>query len=274
MPTTLSENELSRDIWRIFKINSEFVDGFETLSAIGPAVSVFGSARTPPDAEEYLQAVECGRQLVPAGFTVITGGGPGIMEAANKGAVEAGGKSVGLNITLPMEQEPNTFLTHSLTFRYFFVRKIMFVKYAHAFIVFPGGFGTLDEFFEAMTLIQTGKVHPFPVICIGRDFFSGLVGWMRDTMLARYKAISPDDLFRFFVTDDVREAVELVVKCEKDQCWLGPRPTGAAGAADEETGEGTVTGVDPYTGQAPGSAGKNAAPGEAKDLPHYPPHED
>lgn len=193
------------------------------------------------------------------------------MEAANKGAFEAGGKSIGLNISLPMEQTPNTFQTHSLTFRYFFVRKIMFVKYAHAFIVFPGGFGTLDEFFEAMTLIQTNKVYPFPVICVGRDFFTGLVDWMRHTVLDRYKAISFKDLFRFYVTDDVHEAVDLVLKCEKDQCWLGPRPTELPASVTQETGEGTVTGVDPFTGQTPG---KKVPAADTQSLPHYPPYED
>ena len=270
--SSASDATISRDIWRIFKINSEFVDGFEMLNPLGPAVSVFGSARTHPDAPEYAQAVECGRLLVQAGFAVITGGGPGIMEAANKGALEADGKSIGLNITLPMEQLPNSFQTHSLTFRYFFVRKIMFVKYAHAFIVFPGGFGTLDEFFEAMTLIQTNKVHPFPVVCIGREFFSGLVQWMRQTMLEKFRAISPEDLFRFFVTDDVHEAVDLIVKCDQDRCWFGPRPATVPGAAGEETGEGTLTGVDPFTGQAPGK--KSPTIIGPHHLPHYPPFED
>ena len=265
------ELALSRDTWRIFRIISEFVDGFEMMNKIGPAVTVFGSARTKPDSPEYLQAVECGRMLVQNGFTVITGGGPGIMEAANRGAFQAGGKSIGLNITLPMEQEPNTFQTHTLTFKYFFVRKVMFVKYAHAFIIFPGGFGTLDEFFEAMTLIQTNKIEPFPVICIGKDFFGGMVDWLKNTLLERYRTISPEDLFRFLVTDDLQEGIDLITKCEKDQCWIGPRPPTLSEAAAQETGEGTITGVDPHTGQAPG---RKAASDETYRLPHYPPYED
>lgn len=204
------DSQLTRESWRMFRILSEFVDGFEAMAEIGPAVTVFGSARTPADAEPYQQAVACGRRLVEADFGVITGGGPGIMEAANRGAFEAKGKSIGLNIMLPMEQVPNPYQTHELNFRYFFVRKVMFVKYACGFVIFPGGFGTMDEFFESVTLMQTLKIEPFPVICIGHDFFDGLVDWIKGTMLKRYAAISPKDLELFRVTDDVDEAVHII----------------------------------------------------------------
>ena len=170
---------LSKETWRLFRILAEFVDGFEAMHDITRGVTVFGSSRTPCDDPFYHQAVECGRRLVENDFAVITGGGPGIMEAANKGAYEASGTSVGLNISLPTEQQPNRYQTHELTFRYFFVRKVMFVKYACGFIIFPGGFGTMDEFFESMTLMQTLKIQPFPVICIGTKFWGGLVDWMR-----------------------------------------------------------------------------------------------
>lgn len=202
------EAALSRETWRLFRILSEFVDGFEVMSEVGPAVTVFGSARTQEGDAAYQQAVDCGRLIVQNELAVITGGGPGIMEAANRGAFEAGGKSVGLNIDLPMEQDPNRYQTHALDFRYFFIRKVMFVKYACGFICFPGGFGTMDEFFEAITLIQTLKIEPFPVVLIGHDFWDGMVAWMRNTMLKKYETISPEDLELFRVTDSVEEAVE------------------------------------------------------------------
>jgi uncharacterized protein (TIGR00730 family) len=236
---------LSRETWRLFRIISEFVDGFETLEGIAPAVTVFGSARTKRDNLYFQKAVECGRLLALNHFTTITGGGPGIMEAANQGAFEAKGKSVGLNITLPMEQKPNRFQTHELTFRYFFVRKVMFVKYSTAFICFPGGFGTLDEFFEAMTLIQTLKIEPFPVVCIGHEFWDGLVEWMGDTVLGKFAAINAEDLNLFHVTDDVEEAVEIVAKCYSQDCWLGPRTPRMSREASEVTAEGTRSGVAP-----------------------------
>jgi uncharacterized protein (TIGR00730 family) len=210
------------------------------------AVSVFGSARTPKDSVHYQRAVECGRRLAESGFAVITGGGPGIMEAANKGAYEAGGHSIGLNITLPMEQKPNPYQTHTLTFRYFFVRKVMFVKYARGFIIFPGGFGTMDEFFESMTLIQTLKVDPFPVVLVGRSFWSGLVDWIRQTMLEEHHAISPDDLNLFHVTDDVAEAVSMINKCYEDRCWIRPVPPTVPDSATRTTAEGTRVGVAPH----------------------------
>ena len=243
--TADNDLSLSRETWRLFRIISEFVDGFEAMGQIGPAVTVFGSARTAPDRPIYEQAVQCGRRLVETDFAVITGGGPGIMEAANKGAFEAGGVSVGLNISLPLEQRPNPFQTHSLTFRYFFVRKVNFVKYASGFIIFPGGFGTMDEFFESMTLIQTLKVEPFPVICIGRKFWSGLLDWMRNVMLESYQNISPQDMDMFRLTDDVEEAVQIVRTCYDEKSAIGPGGPTIPAAAAEPTAEGTRVGIDP-----------------------------
>lgn len=239
----LAIDDLTKETWRIFRIMSEFVEGIEQLHDIGPAVSVFGSARTKPDHPHYEHAVDCGRSLHEARFAVITGGGPGIMEAANKGAYEAGGVSVGLNIALPMEQAPNPYQTHELMFRYFFARKVMFVKYAKAFIIFPGGFGTMDEYFESMTLIQTLKINPFPVVLVGHRYWDGLVSWMREVMLGEYENISPEDMERFRVTDSVEEAVEIVSHCYENQCWLGPQPEHVEGKAGRMTGEGTVEGV-------------------------------
>ncbi len=211
----MSSNEFAyhtaaEEAWRVFRIMAEFVEGVDVLSRIGPAVSVFGSARTAPDAPEYEQAVAAGRGLVGKGFAVITGGGPGIMEAANKGASELDGTSVGLNISLPMEQGANRYQNVSVDFRYFFVRKLMFVKYAVGFIVFPGGFGTMDEFFKTATLIQTGKSERFPVALISTRFWGPLFDWMRDTMLNEYHNISPEDLDLFKITDDVDEAVDFM----------------------------------------------------------------
>jgi uncharacterized protein (TIGR00730 family) len=200
---------LDSDPWRLFRIMGEFVEGFDTLAGLPPAVSIFGSARTRPDDPIHAAAEEVAAELVRAGFAVITGGGPGAMEAANKGATEAGGISVGLNIELPFEQAINPYVTVPLTFRYFFARKMMFVKYAEAFVVFPGGFGTLDELFEALTLIQTGKLRHFPVVLFGSSFWSGLVKWLRDPILAEGK-ISPEDLDLFTVTDSIDETVERI----------------------------------------------------------------
>ncbi|QQE10561.1 TIGR00730 family Rossman fold protein [Planctomycetota bacterium] len=210
---------LNRETWRLFRIISEFVDGFEVMSEVGPAVSVFGSARTKPDDPVYQQAVECGRKIVEKDFAVITGGGPGVMEAGNKGAFEAGGKSIGLNINLPMEQDPNPFQNYELSFRYFFVRKVMFVKYACGFIIFPGGFGTMDEFFEAITLIQTLKIEPFPVVLVGTDFWGGLLDWIKDTMRDKYKTISPEDIDLFHITDDVDDAVDYITRRFNQDQW-------------------------------------------------------
>jgi len=200
------------DSWRLFRIISEFVDGFDTLSGIkGPAVSFFGSARTPPDDHYYELAVQIAAELVNQDYAVITGGGPGIMEAANKGAAEAGGNSVGLNINLPFEQEPNIFTNLPLSFKYFFVRKVMFIKYALAFICMPGGFGTLDEAFEALTLIQTKRIKPFPVILVGTEYWSGLLDWMKEKMLSSDK-IDNSDMMIFTIMDDPLEIVSYIKK--------------------------------------------------------------
>lgn len=199
------------DPWRVMRIQSEFVEGFGALAELGPAVSVFGSARTPRDSHEYDAGVRIGRALVDAGFAVITGGGPGAMEAANKGANEAGGTSVGLGIELPFEQGMNDYVNLGVDFRYFFVRKTCFVKYARGFVVLPGGLGTLDELFEALTLVQTRKVTRFPIVLFGTAYWSGLVDWLRDTVIAEGKA-SMHDLELFHLSDDVDEAIALVTK--------------------------------------------------------------
>jgi hypothetical protein len=198
------------DPWRVFRIMGEFVEGFDTLAKIGPAVAVFGSARVPPDNPQYLAAEETARLLVDAGFAVITGGGPGLMEAANKGAREAGGISIGCNIELPFEQGTNAWVDIAINFRYFFVRKMMFVKYAEAFIIFPGGFGTMDELFEALTLIQTSKIRNFPVILFGTEYWSGLLEWIRQVMMEEGK-VSSDDVELLFVTDSPEEAVRVIL---------------------------------------------------------------
>jgi len=197
------------DPWRVLRIQAEFVEGFGALAELGPAVSVFGSARTPVDSPEYALGERLGRALAEAGFAVITGGGPGAMEAANKGATLAGGASVGLGIELPFEQSINSWVDIGIDFRYFFARKTMFVKYAQAFVVLPGGFGTLDELFEALTLVQTRKVTRFPVVLVGSAYWSGLLDWLRSTLLAEGK-IGPGDLELLALTDDVDEAVRLV----------------------------------------------------------------
>lgn len=177
-----------KDTWRIFRIIAEFVEGFETLAPLPRAVTIFGSARSQPGSQDYQEAEEMGKALARAGYAVITGGGPGDMEAANKGALEAGGESVGLAIEVPFEGKPNAYLTQSVSFRYFFVRKVMFVKYSRAFVIMPGGFGTLDELFESVTLIQTRKVKPFPVILAGStDYWDGLLSWIRGTLVSRDK---------------------------------------------------------------------------------------
>lgn len=245
----MANNEYSENLihepWRVFRIMSEFVDGFDTLANIEPAISVFGSARATPTDKHYQLAIECGRKLVEKKFAVITGGGPGVMEAANKGALEAGGTSIGLNIALPMEQEPNAYQNIELNFRYFFCRKVMFVKYAKGFIIFPGGVGTMDEFFESLTLIQTLKVIPFPVVLIGKDFWSGLIDWICHTMDETYHTISHDDMDLFTLTDDIDEAVDIVY-----ETFIGIRQAGEKlprfkGDEAEPTGEGTRAGISP-----------------------------
>ena len=195
--------------WRLFKIIGEFVEGVEALHEIGPAVSIFGSARTRPDDPYYKLAEETAGRFVQAGFGVITGGGGGIMEAANKGAREAGGTSVGMNIVLPFEQAPNPFSNVNIEFKYFFIRKVMFVKYAMAYIIMPGGMGTLDELFEAVTLIQTRRIRPFPLILMGKEYWGGLVDWIRSTLKAR-GMISPDDMDILQVIDDPAQVVKSV----------------------------------------------------------------
>ena len=200
---------LDSDPWRTLRIQSEFVDGFDALASVGPAVSVFGSARTDPHHRYYKAARRLGEMLARRGYAVITGGGPGIMEAANRGCQEGGGLSVGCNIELPMEQGLNPYVDLGVEFRYFFVRKVMFVKYADAFVIFPGGFGTMDELFEALTLIQTKKVQDFPVVLYGRDYWAGLIDWVRDTLVTE-AAIAPEDADLLRLTDDPDEACEIV----------------------------------------------------------------
>ena len=205
------EDWLHADPWRVMRIQAEFVEGFGTLAELGKAVSVFGSARTPKDHPMYAEAVRLGEALTAAGYATITGGGPGIMEAANKGACEAGGVSVGLGIELPFEDKLNKYVTLGINFRYFFVRKVMFLKYAQGFVVMPGGLGTLDELFEALTLVQTQKITSFPIILFGSAYWGGMIGWLRDQMLAD-GYISPADVDLFHVVDDVDEAVGIIVE--------------------------------------------------------------
>lgn len=202
----------TNDSWAIFKIMSEFVEGYEKLSKIKPCVCVFGSARTLPDNPNYKLAEEIAYKLSTNGYGVITGGGPGIMEAANKGASRAGGTSVGLNIELPFEQESNPYIDKDkdIMFDYFFVRKVMFVKYSQGFIVLPGGFGTLDEFFEALTLIQTEKIGHFPVILVGKAFWAGLMDWITQVLRDEYKTISPEDMDIFHLVDNTQEAIDII----------------------------------------------------------------
>jgi uncharacterized protein (TIGR00730 family) len=206
-----------KDLWRVFRIMGEFVEGFERLSEVGPCVSIFGSARTTPEHPEYELGCAVGRELVNRGFGVITGGGPGIMEAGNRGASEAGGLSVGLNIEIPNEQFSNPYIDRekSMDFDFFFVRKVMFVKYAMGFVVLPGGFGTMDELFEALTLIQTEKSTRFPVVLMGTEYWAGLVEWLRNTMLPAGK-ISEADPDLFHLTDDPSEAVDIIERFYKE----------------------------------------------------------
>ncbi|MHC4106339.1 MAG: LOG family protein [Planctomycetota bacterium] len=210
-----------QDLWRIFRVMAEFTEGFEELASVGPAVSIFGSARTQPDDPYYKLAEQTASEIVNSGFAVITGGGGGIMEAANRGATKAGGQSIGLNIELPMEQIPNDFQNLSLHFRYFFVRKVMFLKYAHGFIVFPGGYGTMDEFFESLVLIQTLKQASFPVILMGSDYWEGLIDWIKEKMLQEHGYIDPDDMDVFTVVDDPQAAAKIIVDFKDAQ-----RPAG------------------------------------------------
>ena len=244
-----------KDSWRIFRIMAEFVEGFEVMAPVGRGVSIFGSARARPDDPMYQAAEETARRLARAGFAVITGGGPGIMEAANKGAFEAGGTSVGLNITLPQEQEANKYQTISVDFHYFYARKVMFTKYAAAFICFPGGYGTLDEMFETLTLIQTLKVDAFPIVLYGSDYWSGLRDWMRSKLTLSF--IDPEDLDIFRIVDSPRDAVKLVKQGVKRPWWkpLDAELSANGKAKDKkpveaspqaaDTGEGTRYGKRP-----------------------------
>jgi uncharacterized protein (TIGR00730 family) len=247
------------DSWRIFRIMSEFVEGFEVLAPVQKAVSIFGSARTKPSDPMFQAAEKTARLLAKAGFAVITGGGPGIMEAGNKGAFEAGGISIGCNISLPHEQESNKYQTLSLDFHYFYARKVMFVKYASAFICFPGGYGTLDEFFETLTLIQTLKIEAFPILLYGSDYWSGLVEWIRRTLMPDHFIDGEDaDIFR--LVNSPEEAVRLVKQGVKKHWWrpldeesdkvIGTSAQAAggplAGAKSIMTGEGTRYGRRPH----------------------------
>lgn len=211
------------ETWRVFRIQSELVEGFETLYELGPAVTIFGSARLREDSYYYQQAIKVGKMLSDAGFSVITGGGSGIMEAANKGAKMGKSKSVGLNIQLPHEQVPNEYQDITITFRYFFVRKLMFIKYAIAFVIFPGGFGTMDELFEALTLVQTGKIESFPVILFGKEYWQGLIDWMKNT-LVKNGTIERSDFALFQIVDSPDEICELLK--EHYRVFGGPVPIG------------------------------------------------
>ncbi len=254
-----------QDGWRIFRIMAEFVEGFEMMARVPAAVTVFGSARTRPEDFYYGKAVEMGAALAKRGFGVITGGGPGIMEAANKGAREAGGVSVGLNISLPMEQKSNPYQTISLNHHYFFVRKVMFIKYSHAFICFPGGFGTMDELFESLTLIQTMKIDPFPVILFGSQFWAGLIEWLRDAMVERFSTIQGTDLNLFRMVDDVEAAADYLSQCEAGQCWRTTRGFTRNKPEEQLTAEGTRYGISPRTAAATngGGAGSVVVPAAA-----------
>lgn len=216
----MSENHVpTEEPWRIFRIMAEFVEGFDELSAVGPAVSIFGSAREEPGTKYYDLAESTAYEIAKSGYAVITGGGGGIMEAANKGAARADGTSIGLNIDLPQEQLPNEYQNLSLHFNYFFCRKVMFLKYANGFVVMPGGFGTMDEYFESLVLIQTLKQAYFPVILMGSDFWGGLIQWMQEVMLKQHGYISPEDMDVFTVVDDPAQAAKIIVDFRKAHGW-------------------------------------------------------
>src|SRR2546429_9767881 len=224
LETPRADEFLHTDTWRVFRIMGEFVQGFEDLAQTKNGVAIFGSARTPGDDPEYKAAQETGALFVRAGFSVITGGGPGIMEAANRGAFEAGGVSIGCNIELPHEQSSNAYLTLSLKFKYFFVRKMMFVKYSDAFIIFPGGFGTLDELFEALTLIQTKKIRNFPVVLYDSSYWGGMIDWIKGTVLSQ-GMISEEDLRRLHLTDSPSEIVEIISRSHNELVKTVRKPT-------------------------------------------------
>lgn len=215
-------SESSLDAWRVFKILAEFVDGFETMTGIGPSVSIFGSARVSRESPQYQIGVEVGKKIAKKGFAVITGGGPGMMEAANKGAQQGGAISCGVNIHLPFEDDSNPYIDrkYRLNFRYFFVRKVMFVRYAQAYVFLPGGYGTLDELFEALTLIQTQRIRPFPIILVGTSYWSGLLDWMRNTIL-KERYLSESDFTLIHITDSPDEVADIIEKHYKSK-EVGP----------------------------------------------------
>ncbi len=207
-------NLFEEDSWRVFRIMSEFVDGFEMMASVGPAVTMFGSSRMPKDSRYYQLAQEIAFKLSQIGYTIITGGGPGIMEAANRGAQEAGGSSVGLNIELPDEQKVNPYVNLAIGFRYFFIRKVMFIKYTSAVVILPGGFGTLDECFEVLTLIQTEKIRPFPIILVGKEYWQGLLDWLETTVVKR-GMVSPKEFSSFQIIDDPNQVVKIIKRYGK-----------------------------------------------------------
>jgi uncharacterized protein (TIGR00730 family) len=233
---------LDADPWRVLRIQSEFVEGFDALAAVGPAVTVFGSARTKEAHPWYKLARELGQMLAKQGYAVITGGGPGIMEAANRGCHEAGGLSVGCNIELPMEQGVNQYVDLGVEFRYFFARKVMFVKYADAFVIFPGGYGTLDELFEALTLIQTRKVQNFPVILMGASYWTGLIDWIKDTLLGE-SAISPEDVDLLRITDDPAETCQIINAYVTERRTQAARTHADTKAISEREAAGSTSGA-------------------------------
>ena len=236
------------DPWRVLRIMGEYVHGFDALAEVGAGVAVFGSARTPEADPMYAAARRAGALLAQAGFAVITGGGPGIMEAANRGAREAGGLSIGCNIELPREQGINPYVDLAINFRYFFCRKTMFMKYAEGFVLFPGGFGTLDELFEALTLVQTHKIHRFPIVLYGSAYWNGLLDWVKGTQL-EHGRISPEDLNLLILTDSVDEARDIMVDCYNTRCWTTwKRSEGAK--LDADPPGAPATGIDPRKADA------------------------
>lgn len=236
------------DSWRIMKMQSELIMGMDRLADVGASIAIFGSARLKEDDPDYIAARTLGRMMAESGFAVITGGGPGIMEAANRGAMEAKGVSIGCNIELPFEQAPNPYLTRSLDFQYFFVRKTMFIKYANGFVIFPGGFGTLDELFEALTLVQTLKIQRFPIILYNREFWSKALDFIHETLIER-GLISPEDLNLLIVSDDLVEIRNTVIDCYQNRCWVTwKRSEGAAEHSDPPGAPATA--VDPAKADA------------------------
>jgi uncharacterized protein (TIGR00730 family) len=234
--------------WRVLRIQSEFVHGINALAEVGAAIAVFGSARVRPEHPWYAAAQALGKMLADAGFAVITGGGPGIMEAANKGAHEAGGLSIGCNIELPFEQASNPYVDLAIDFRYFFVRKTMFVKFSEGFVIFPGGFGTLDELFEALTLVQTRKIHRFPIVLYGSAYWKGMLDWIEQAQLAE-GLISPEDLNLLMVTDSIDQACQIMVDCYNSRCWDVWRLSEGARLAADPPGA-PATAPDPHKADA------------------------